>query len=48
MINLISNALKYTPEWGKVEVRVTGGDVFSQIIVKDSGGESKRGSFVYL
>jgi len=48
MINLISNALKYTPEGGKVEVRVTGGDVFSQIIVKDSGEGIKKEDLLFI
>lgn len=35
--NLISNAVRYTPEGGKISVRVTKGDLMADIEVKDTG-----------
>ncbi|MPN19915.1 Alkaline phosphatase synthesis sensor protein PhoR [bioreactor metagenome] len=37
MVNLVSNALKYTPAGGKVEVSATGSEGLAKITVKDSG-----------
>ena len=37
VINLISNSLKYTPSGGRVEVRVKGGEIDTQLTVKDNG-----------
>lgn len=37
LFNLISNAIKYTPEHGSVSVRVDKGDEFIEIFVKDTG-----------
>ena len=36
--NIIGNAVKYTPEGGRIEVRVKQGSSFIQIDVQDSGG----------
>ena len=35
--NLISNAIKYTPQKGKIEVSVIGSRNYARIIIKDSG-----------
>lgn len=35
--NLISNAIRYTPEGGTVSVSVTAGDIMANITVKDTG-----------
>lgn len=37
IVNLLSNALKYTPEGGKVEVKVKGAGDITEISIKDSG-----------
>ncbi|MCX7923730.1 MAG: ATP-binding protein [Clostridia bacterium] len=37
LVNLISNALKYTPEGGKIEINVKGADDITEIVVKDNG-----------
>lgn len=37
VINLISNALKYTPSGGKVEVFINTEETFTQVTVKDNG-----------
>lgn len=37
IINLLSNALKYTPEGGKVNVNVKGTADITQIVIKDNG-----------
>jgi len=37
IVNLVSNALKYTPEGGQVEIQVKGTDRSIELIVKDSG-----------
>lgn len=37
IVNLLSNALKYTPEGGKVEVNVKGAEDITEISIKDSG-----------
>lgn len=37
IINLISNALKYTPKGGSVELRVKSVDNMTQLTIKDSG-----------
>lgn len=37
IINLISNALKYTPQYGDVEIRVRGTEDIVEISVKDTG-----------
>ena len=37
MVNLISNALKFTKEIGKVEIHVKGSKDITEIIVKDNG-----------
>jgi two-component system sensor histidine kinase BaeS len=43
LVNIISNALKYTPEGGKIELSVTGDNKQVLVIVKDSGiGISKE------
>lgn len=35
--NLISNAVRYTPEGGSISVRVKGGDIMASIAVQDTG-----------
>lgn len=35
--NLISNAVRYTPEGGHIDVRVRRGDIMASIMVKDTG-----------
>ncbi len=35
--NLISNAVRYTPEGGTIDVRVKKGDLMADIVVKDTG-----------
>ena len=35
--NLISNAVRYTPEGGSITVRVAAGDLMASIMVKDTG-----------
>ena len=43
MVNLISNALKYTPEGGKIEILTSGNENEVQIKIKDNGiGISKE------
>ena len=43
MVNLISNALKYTPEGGKIFIRTSGDENEVQITIKDNGiGISKE------
>ncbi len=43
MVNIISNALKYTPEWGSVEIATAGGNDEVTISIKDNGmGISKQ------
>lgn len=37
LVNIISNALKYTPDGGKIEITVTGGEKDVRISVRDSG-----------
>lgn len=37
IVNLLSNALKYTPEGGKVEVNIKGAEDTTEISIKDSG-----------
>jgi len=37
LVNIISNSLKYTPDGGKIEITVTGGEKDVQISIKDSG-----------
>ena len=37
LLNLLSNALRYTPEGGTVTVRVTWGERFAQLSVSDTG-----------
>lgn len=35
--NLISNAVRYTPEGGRITVRVKSGDIMASIVVQDTG-----------
>lgn len=37
LTNLISNAIKYTPSKGKINIKMISGDKFAQIIIKDTG-----------
>lgn len=37
LVNLLSNALKYTPEGGKVEIEVKGSEDITEIKIKDNG-----------
>lgn len=37
IVNLLSNALKYTPQGGKVQVGIKGTDDLTQLVVKDNG-----------
>jgi len=37
LTNLISNAIKYTPSKGKINIKIKSDDKFAQIIIKDTG-----------
>lgn len=37
LLNILSNAIKYTPEGGHVDVNVTAGDKKAEIVIADSG-----------
>jgi PAS domain S-box-containing protein len=37
ILNLLNNAIKYTPDGGTIELHVSGGDGFAEIRVRDSG-----------
>jgi signal transduction histidine kinase len=37
LTNLISNAIKYTPSKGKINIKMISDDKFAQIIIKDTG-----------
>jgi len=37
IVNLLSNALKYTPSGGRVEIGATGSELLAKVVVEDSG-----------
>lgn len=48
IVNLLSNALKYTPEGGKVEVKVKGAEDITEISVKDTGNGIPADDLPYI
>ncbi|MHB8064000.1 MAG: sensor histidine kinase, partial [Ruminiclostridium sp.] len=48
IINLLSNALKYTPEGGKVKVNVKGTEEITQFVVKDNGPGIPKEDLPYI
>lgn len=48
MVNLLSNALKYTPEGGRVEVKVKGAEDITEISVKDTGNGIPEEDLPYI
>lgn len=48
IVNLLSNALKYTPEGGKVKVLVNGGQDTATINIKDSGNGIPQEDLPYI
>jgi two-component system, OmpR family, sensor histidine kinase BaeS len=48
VVNLLSNALKYTPEGGKVNVNVKGTEEITQFVVKDNGPGIPKEDLPYI
>lgn len=47
-VNILENAIKYTPEWGKIDVIVSQYEMFTRIDIKDTGIGINEGELNFI